>query len=303
MAWTKRERGTRYYQRSRREGDRVVTEYFGASETAVAIAQLDEHLRKMRQWADARTRDERTRLEALDATLGDYYRAVETQMKRALIALGFRRHARGEWRRRRGGGGDVTKSGASGASRTKRKDMDANHVSAAGWRDMDALERQQLLDAAQRGDRRAVALVMVGAEEDADLYDQLTNSARREREALIATACGANVLMRGSLLEQTQHREDQLLAESAYPSTLERALIERTATCWLAAHLADLEAEGRMQSDTPLSVALARFYEQRRALAHERYLRATLTLARVRRLLRPRRRCARVNRVTVEARS
>lgn len=294
MAWERRARGGLYYTRSRWEDGRVVREYIGRGEAAAAVAQLDAHVRAMRQWTAARMRDEQTRLEALDKRLDEYYRRADAQMKSELIALGFHQHG-GEWRRKRGerGGDRVTNSKASSASRAKYNDANAH---ATDWHAADEFERQQLLDAAQHGDRRAAETVLAGAEADAALYDQLTNTARREREALITTTCGAaNALTRASLLKRAQHLEDELVAECACPSALERMLIERVATSWLAAHLTDLEAEARMQSATPLALPWVHLHEQRRENAHRRYLSAAQTLARARRLLRPRRRGAQIN--------
>jgi hypothetical protein len=305
MGWEKRERGRLYYTRSRWEDGHVVRDYFGCGQAAEAIAQLDAHARAMHLWMAARKRAEQARLEALDVQLDNYHRKVDRLMRSTLIALGFYQH-RGEWRRRRGGGGgSVTKSRANRAWRAKSGDGAAVHANQPrwpDWRDADALERQQLLEAAQQGDPRAIDVVMAGIEEDADLRDQLTNSPRQEREALITTAIGArNVLMRASLLEQVKHREDALMAEAEHvagtsPLVLEQLLIERVATSWLAAHLAAMEMEGRLrQSDASLSVVLAEFYERRRDRAHARYLSASLALAKVRRLLRPRRRGAQIH--------
>jgi len=89
-----------YYYRSRRDGDRVVTEYLGRAEWATAAAELDafERERRREEAAEERARRE-TELQLdrdIDA-LGEIARAVTTA---ALLASGYHTHRR-QWRRQR----------------------------------------------------------------------------------------------------------------------------------------------------------------------------------------------------------
>ena len=102
MAWETRKRGGRYYTRSHRQGGQVVREYLGAGELGAAIAQLDALEREERQMAAAARREERARLQALDASIANYCREVDELVRAELIAAGYRQHKRGEWRRPRG---------------------------------------------------------------------------------------------------------------------------------------------------------------------------------------------------------
>jgi hypothetical protein len=65
---------------------------------------------------------------------------------------------------------------------------------------------------------------------------------------------------------------------------LERALVEHVGLCWLQLQVAEARYTKAMTKDKPLALALG--WERLITAAQARYLRATESLARVRRLLR-----------------
>jgi hypothetical protein len=99
--WERRERGGLYYARSRKEGGRVVREYVGGGVLGELAARMDAEERRRREEEAAAWREERERLEGLAGLLDAFCEDVETVARAALIAAGFRRHKRGEWRRSR----------------------------------------------------------------------------------------------------------------------------------------------------------------------------------------------------------
>lgn len=101
MGWETRNGRGDYYTRSRRVGGRVVREYVGSGELAWAISILDLAERHDRERALEQRKAEREREDALDAELSDYFGRVEEVARGALEAAGYRRHKRGEWRKRR----------------------------------------------------------------------------------------------------------------------------------------------------------------------------------------------------------
>ncbi len=102
MAWETRERGGRYYTRSRKIGGRVVREYIGTGPVAELIATRDAEARVERT-AEARVlRAERDRLAPAEAVLAELDALTELLAHAALVAAGYRRHHRGAWRKRRG---------------------------------------------------------------------------------------------------------------------------------------------------------------------------------------------------------
>ncbi len=102
MAWERRKRGGLYYTRSRKEGGRMVREYVGAGILGELAARMDAEDRQRREEEAAIRREEREYLDALSAPVEEFCDAAEVIARAALIASGYLRHNRGEWRKRRG---------------------------------------------------------------------------------------------------------------------------------------------------------------------------------------------------------
>jgi hypothetical protein len=101
MAWETRERGGRYYTRSRREGGRIVREYVGAGIAGELASEADRIERELREAEEARQKAELERLENLAAPVLEVSEAAEVLARAHLVAAGFHRR-RGEYRRARG---------------------------------------------------------------------------------------------------------------------------------------------------------------------------------------------------------
>src|SRR5918997_5575536 len=102
MAWEKREHGGPYYTRSRKVNGRVVREYVGGGLLGEFAARMDAEDRQRREEEAAAWREERERLDELAGLVDEFCQEVETIARAALLAAGFRRHNRGEWRKARG---------------------------------------------------------------------------------------------------------------------------------------------------------------------------------------------------------
>ncbi len=101
MAWEKRQRGGLYYTRTRKVNGKVVREYVGGGVLGKIAALEDEYERRRREEEAAFWKEEREQLEALVASVDELCDATETIARAVLLAAGFRRHNRGEWRRQR----------------------------------------------------------------------------------------------------------------------------------------------------------------------------------------------------------
>jgi hypothetical protein len=100
MAWEERERGGRYYTRSRKVAGRVVREYVGTCDVAELIARGDALDRRRREEEARLWREERERFDALDAGAGELDDLAELLARASFLAAGYRQHERGEWRNR-----------------------------------------------------------------------------------------------------------------------------------------------------------------------------------------------------------
>jgi hypothetical protein len=100
VAWETRERGGRYYTRSRREDGRVVREYLGGGLVGELASEMDRSRRERRAIDDLCRRRELERLEALAAPVEELSEAAEILLRAHLIDAGYRR-GKGVWRRAR----------------------------------------------------------------------------------------------------------------------------------------------------------------------------------------------------------
>ena len=79
----------------------MVRQYVGAGVLGELAARMDAEDRQRREDKAAAWREERERLEELAGLVEEFDQDVETIVRAALLAAGFRRHNRGEWRRPR----------------------------------------------------------------------------------------------------------------------------------------------------------------------------------------------------------
>jgi hypothetical protein len=98
MGWDK----GRYYTRSKKVNGRVVREYVGCGKAAELAAQLDAINRQEREAKRDAARAQRAEQAALDAQMDRLNELGDLLAGAAMMAAGYRRHNRGEWRKRRG---------------------------------------------------------------------------------------------------------------------------------------------------------------------------------------------------------
>ncbi len=99
MGWDK---NGRYYTRSRRVNGRVIREYVGGGAVGELAARMDALGRDKRETDRATQRAEHEKVAAFDDPLDELNELADLLAEAALVAAGFRRHHRGEWRKRRG---------------------------------------------------------------------------------------------------------------------------------------------------------------------------------------------------------
>ncbi len=102
MAWETRQRGGRYYTRSKKINGRVMREYVCVGLVGELAAAADARTRVEHQAQRALYRAEQERIELALAPLEAFCDVVETLARASLLLAGYHRHHRGEWRRKRG---------------------------------------------------------------------------------------------------------------------------------------------------------------------------------------------------------
>lgn len=102
MSWETRNGKGRYYTRCVRVGGRFVREYIGAGAYGECIAADDARARAERVDQVAAARAEVEQLSDLDELVAASARSAQVVASQALIAAGYQRHQRGEWRKTRG---------------------------------------------------------------------------------------------------------------------------------------------------------------------------------------------------------
>ena len=90
----------RYYYRARKVDGRVVKEYVGHGPAAEVMAAQDEASRVERRAAAEVRRTRQSQLTDLDRVTDATGASIETLLRASLVAAGYHRHHRGEWRRR-----------------------------------------------------------------------------------------------------------------------------------------------------------------------------------------------------------
>ncbi len=246
MAWKTRG-NRRYYYRSRRVGNRVVSEYCGgglAGELAAGIDQmrrdkLDRHRHQVRE-LHAELQHLADDVRGFCCDVGDFTRA-------SLVAGGYYQH-RGNWRMR------MTLKANHGSPLPTREDLNA------------------LVDLANQGHRDALEELRNTLNNHPEIWQRLGDLGLHVETALIAAICQGNALVRESLQRQLAEMKAELV--SADSPLLERMAAQRIMVCWLELQM----------TDASFPEPPNRFILQRKQVAQNRFAKAIRTLDLVRQM-------------------
>jgi hypothetical protein len=280
VGWETRERGGRYYTRSRRVGGRVVREYVGCGRLAELAAALEAAGRRERAAARERARAAEAHEAPARDALAELGGVLDGLAAAHLIEAGYRRHHRGAWRRRR----DVATKGVGKAERA----LPALPAAAAGGEPGAEVVGwlAAMATLAGEGDERAVAALLQACREVPRLWDCLAllpSHAERAWADLFA-GTGADAAFARRVVEQDIARKRREVA-GEHPTPLEALLAERVALCWAAAQQADGQYAHKLAGG--MSFREVEHYARRSEQANRQLLKAVQTLATVRRLLTP----------------
>jgi hypothetical protein len=102
MSWEQRNGCGAYYTSSHREDGRIVREYYGTGELGQLAADVDAIGRQARLVEREDRAAERDRIAAIEDPIVAFGRVVDLAVSCELLRVGYHRHDRGPWRRRRG---------------------------------------------------------------------------------------------------------------------------------------------------------------------------------------------------------
>jgi hypothetical protein len=284
-----RRNGRAYYIRSIRRGGKVTSEYVGTGFAAEAIALLDRDFRTLRRLMRleieaerqeriegdraerAKLRELAGRLAGADRLVAGYSRRVDRAVGSTLVALGFHRHHRGDWRKRRGEG-------------TMRTDLARLDI-----RELVRLAREgERLALGELADRSPGCLYEIATKGEGDLDADI------ERALIEQLGPGHGALHKEGVAAHMALLRVELAPADCSP--IEKLLVERAVVCWLHVQLMEYEAAGVYAGPDPdvLEWRAAReidrraeVIDRRLARAQSRYVQALAALARVRRLAIP----------------
>jgi hypothetical protein len=255
MAWEKRFNKSYYYHKIKLNG-KVLSLYAGTGATAERFARAVENLRTRmairRQIEKKRRQAQRTRFDAEERPLVDFFNQVDVEFTEAMRAAGWYQHRR-QWRKR----GLIT--------------MGKRHQIPS-------------LGLAPRADIETAIARRLFADDDGTLVD--ANGADMARNAE-----NALIFQITNVPRQREALKRKLLlitAEQAgpNPTAIERLLARRVALCWLDAYYMDILSSLMIETGSA-DFSLSDYYQRRQSRAHRRLLSACKTLAVCRRLALP----------------
>jgi hypothetical protein len=259
MGWESRGNHSYYYQKTR-DGGRVRSRYVSGYVAQLA-ARADAQSRIRRLEARRMIRDDRDD----DKRFIDACRRLNRAARGVLLAAGFHQHKR-QWRRRMAG--------------VKEKAHEVNTLARAEAAELELMVQAYTSDDPSPAAKEMVArhLSFAGAwRDDADLMGKaLADSVKK---------LSASNYFRGESLKRglEEMREELGYETSTLP---ERLLIEQVLLCWLRLSVVE-DCQTRTMTGSHPYVYL-NYLETATTHAQRRYTNAIQSLARVRRLLRPR---------------
>jgi hypothetical protein len=243
---------------------KIEREYVGSGPAAELTALLDDWERTVRQERTELWRLEREEEEVADEPLRELCDLAEAAARGALVAHGYHRHERGEWRKRRKGNEVVSVEPAQLAEAEEQ---------IRGW--------MATVSQAENGDASAMAEVrsLFGGAPSfwARFEARYANLPGRVERILLQQIFGSNLVS----AEATRRKLAEMKAEFAGPdpSPLDQLMAERVVACYLAVMRAEMACEEALLR---LPVEQAAYYEQRVDRASKRLFQAVRTYAAVR---------------------
>jgi hypothetical protein len=236
MAWETRLGRYQYYVVSVRQGGRVLHFTFKGPAAEIAAYQAESR-REARQKAIAALREYREIRGQARAQLDRLIGLTKLLQEVILLAAGFHRHDRGEWRKKRA----MTAQTPTKVPPAPIPAQPPKELSSDLWKIL-----KHLADRAQRGDASALLEIRQTLDAHPQVWKTAGDWSVHAREVWVKLASGGDAV----LAESTRRRLDALQEELSRPfqDPLERLLVERLVITLLQLQYADAElAESERQ--------------------------------------------------------
>jgi hypothetical protein len=284
MGFEARRNGRSYYYRKKRFGNKVVSQYVGAGEDGVLIAQMETLNRGEADYKRYCERHVIAEMKAEDAKADALGAEVEKLSAAVLNAAGFHCH-KGSWRKKRM---PTHKTTPQTAQRQLKPAPNKKSKGEVGLRKRNdskvSAKHVAIIKAAnqENATQEAVHAFRKLIEEKPGGFAELGNRLKLEI-TLLAGSFSKLPTETEPILLHIQRIREGLTTELDGP--LESGLIDNVIMCWL--RLAMAEGQFSLVMRTGMDLALAQYWEKRLTATQKRYLKACEMLARVRKLLRP----------------
>jgi hypothetical protein len=227
MAWETRNGKYRYFVVSKRQGGRVVHLAFKGPAADIADWEANSR-REARRKAIAARRERQAIWAQARAPLDELICLTKLLQEVSLLAAGYHRHARGEWRKRR------IRPMSAQTPPAPAPAQPPTEQPGDLWKRLNALA-----DRAQKGDAAALPEIRRTLDEHPEVWQTAGDWAVHARDAWVKLASGGDAVIAESTRRRLDARQEEL--GRPFQEPLERLLVERLVICHFQLQLADAE--------------------------------------------------------------
>lgn len=263
-----------YAYETYRDGPHVRRRYLGSGIDAgllVRLSQRDRDNADYERWLARKClEDLQKATKDLQAPVLAFWNVVQGSVEAELEANGYRQHARGPWRKKRG---------HSMEKELVTQDLPFDPVPKAA-------ELNALVHKASEGDKAAAKEVWKICDDIPGIRDwimeQYGNLSLQAQASFIRAMAGENLMLKEGTHQAAQQMRQTLAGPT--PTPLELLLVDRIVTCWVQVNYYETLYAQNMGS---LTLRQGDFHQRRLDAANRRYLQSISALAQVRKLKLP----------------
>jgi hypothetical protein len=254
--------GNTYYYRKRRIGKRVISEYVGKGELAFLLYQYDQIEREEIEIQFTERKEYLEKISKVDCDLVNLEKEIKTIIEKSFVAIGFYKTTSRQWRIRI----MIHKLEIPKGIHFEKREEIYNVLSATN--------KNNPNDKAKKDLEKVFS-------EYPDVWEKCGNIAERVKESIVYTSYQSNHLLIEATKRKLLSMRDSLGWHTS--SELERLLIEQICLNWFRLNILETIHDENLKQEN--SISRKEHLDKLLTQAQKRYLRASESLARVRKLL------------------